>query len=212
MVKVWSRCGQGVVKMHHFPTLGTSRHKRCGAVAQDFRQGGRVLQDLDIALSSVVLCGLFFVSLVAIVAGKQCLLVVIMAAVSLPLLKGRVSLEEALDSDTDMLQRLSYHDKREQFYGSAVFDKLPEIRALVSRHLRVPQSAFKIGVINDRGYNEWIHGSFNLCVPIYILQPCKNLPSKLYIRFPLPYRVGEEHYPGNAEEKLRCEAATYIWM
>jgi len=24
--------------------------------------------------------------------------------------------------------------------------------------------------------------------------------------------VGEETFPGNADEKLRCEAATYIWI
>jgi hypothetical protein len=31
-------------------------------------------------------------------------------------------------------------------------------------------------------------------------------------RVPLPYKVGEQHYPGNCEEKLRSEAATYIWI
>jgi hypothetical protein len=32
------------------------------------------------------------------------------------------------------------------------------------------------------------------------------------IRFPLQYKVGEENFPGNADEKLQCEAATYIWI
>lgn len=32
------------------------------------------------------------------------------------------------------------------------------------------------------------------------------------IRFPLPYKVGEFKYPGNAEDKLRCEAATFAWI
>lgn len=32
------------------------------------------------------------------------------------------------------------------------------------------------------------------------------------IRFPLPYKVGELNYPGNANEKVRCEAATYVWI
>ncbi|TPX15568.1 uncharacterized protein E0L32_004266 [Thyridium curvatum] len=39
-----------------------------------------------------------------------------------------------------------------------------------------------------------------------------NLPQKAIIRFPLPYKIGEEHYPGNVDEKLRCEAATYAWL
>ena len=32
------------------------------------------------------------------------------------------------------------------------------------------------------------------------------------IRFPLPYKVGEGHFPGNSDEKARVEAATYIWL
>lgn len=32
------------------------------------------------------------------------------------------------------------------------------------------------------------------------------------MRFPQPFKVGEDFRPGNAEEKLRCEAATYIWL
>jgi len=52
-----------------------------------------------------------------------------------------------------------------------------------------------------------MHGSFNLCIPVTIAN------SKLVlIRFPLPYRVGDKARPGNGDEKLRCEAATYAWM
>ncbi|ERF74114.1 hypothetical protein EPUS_06383 [Endocarpon pusillum Z07020] len=32
------------------------------------------------------------------------------------------------------------------------------------------------------------------------------------IRFPLPYQVGEAFRPGNADEKLRCEAGAYVWL
>ncbi|KAL5336614.1 hypothetical protein BJX70DRAFT_400402 [Aspergillus crustosus] len=31
-------------------------------------------------------------------------------------------------------------------------------------------------------------------------------------RVPLPYKAGEHHYLGNCEERLRSEAATYIWI
>jgi hypothetical protein len=34
----------------------------------------------------------------------------------------------------------------------------------------------------------------------------------LYRWFPLPYKVGESRNPGNVDEKLRCEAATFIWI
>lgn len=44
------------------------------------------------------------------------------------------------------------------------------------------------------------------------LKAAKVPVKKVFVRLPLPYKVGEAPYPGNAEEKLRCEAATYIWI
>ncbi|KEQ98347.1 hypothetical protein AUEXF2481DRAFT_36860 [Aureobasidium subglaciale EXF-2481] len=32
------------------------------------------------------------------------------------------------------------------------------------------------------------------------------------MRFPLPYNIGEYFAPGTIDEKLRCEAATYVWL
>lgn len=32
------------------------------------------------------------------------------------------------------------------------------------------------------------------------------------IRLPLPYRIGENRCPGNADEKVRCEVETYTWV
>jgi hypothetical protein len=56
--------------------------------------------------------------------------------------------------------------------------------------------------------DKWIQGSFNVCIPVFI-----HARKKVMIRFPLPYKIGEPTHPGNAEEKLRCEVATYasIW-
>ncbi|KAK3903123.1 hypothetical protein C8A05DRAFT_14910 [Staphylotrichum tortipilum] len=55
--------------------------------------------------------------------------------------------------------------------------------------------------------NERLHGSFNVCIPIYV-----NGVKRVMIRFPLPYKVGELAHPGNAAEKLRTEVATYAWI
>ncbi|PGH13212.1 hypothetical protein AJ79_03770 [Helicocarpus griseus UAMH5409] len=38
------------------------------------------------------------------------------------------------------------------------------------------------------------------------------MPTKLGFRVPLPYKLGEDQFPGNVEEKVRSEAATYIWI
>lgn len=60
---------------------------------------------------------------------------------------------------------------------------------------------------------EWICGNFNVCIPVYIDGWLRHPEKKrVLIRFPLPYKLGEDRYPGNVEEKLRCEVATFIWI
>lgn len=124
---------------------------------------------------------------------------------SLPLLKKAITLDEALSEDDDILQELSYPEKRLDFFYY-LFQHRTEIEAIVSFHLGISKDVCKAGEVK-----EWVHGSFNACVPIYI-DDSPKIPKKVFIRFPLPYKVGESHYRGNAEEKLRCEVATYIWM
>ncbi|OJJ69560.1 hypothetical protein ASPBRDRAFT_198212 [Aspergillus brasiliensis CBS 101740] len=50
-------------------------------------------------------------------------------------------------------------------------------------------------------------GSYNVCIPVWVNPPSVN---RVLIRIPLPYKIGEATNPGNVDEKLRCEAATYI--
>lgn len=51
-----------------------------------------------------------------------------------------------------------------------------------------------------------------MCIPVYINNWAAFPNKRVIIRFPLPYKVGESRYPGNADEKLRCEAASFIWI
>jgi len=55
----------------------------------------------------------------------------------------------------------------------------------------------------------WICGSYNVCIPVYI-SPTSD--ARVLVRIPLPHKVGEAEFPGNVEEKLRCEAASYLWI
>jgi hypothetical protein len=126
---------------------------------------------------------------------------------SLPLLKKTITLEEALDKDEDILHELSYPEKRLDFFYY-LFQRRREIEAIVSFHLGVRKDVCKVA----EEFREWVHGSFNACIPVYIDDPAKFHAKKVFIRFPLPYKVGELQHPGNAEEKLRCEVATYIWI
>lgn len=127
---------------------------------------------------------------------------------SLPLLKGSVTLQEALEEDKDIVRELSYPEKRLDFWVD-LYERRFEIEQIVSRHLNIPRSAFRLGEVQ-----EWIHGSFNACVLIHIAKTAQNVnvPPRAVIRFPLPYKIGEAFQSGNVEEKLRCEVATYIWL
>ncbi|TAQ86259.1 hypothetical protein B7494_g5429 [Chlorociboria aeruginascens] len=125
----------------------------------------------------------------------------------LPLLTKNITLEEALDEDDDILSELSYPENRVTFYLT-LSDHRREIEAIVSFHLGVPKDACKVA----EDYKEWVQGSFNACIPVYIDDSAKFPVKKVFIRFPLLYKVGELQCPGNAEEKLRSEVATYIWI
>lgn len=120
---------------------------------------------------------------------------------SLPLLAGRITLSEALDEEDDILRKLTYPEKRLDFC-SYLHAHAKELETIVSHHLHISRETCRAPYVD-----EWMHGSFNVCIPIYV-----NGEKRVIIRFPLPYKIGEPTSPGNAEEKLRCEAATYAWM
>lgn len=122
-------------------------------------------------------------------------------------LKEEVTLDIALEEEHDMLRRLLYWDKRVTFLGY-LLDHATEIEANISHHLGLANSSnCHLSPLND-----WVHGSFNMCVPVHVESWEQQDMKRVMIRFPLPYKVGEEDFPGNAEEKLRCEAATYVWI
>ncbi|KKZ61366.1 hypothetical protein EMCG_04011 [[Emmonsia] crescens] len=52
----------------------------------------------------------------------------------------------------------------------------------------------------------WIHGSFNVCIPVLIHCPGLNnaaisLSTKLGLQVPLPYKVGEEAFQWQQRRK-----------
>lgn len=122
-------------------------------------------------------------------------------------LHGKITLDAALAEEHDMLQRLTYWQKRFDFLVY-LREHRAEIEAVVSYHLGLNgKGSCYIAPLND-----WIHGSFNMCLPVYVKNWRNHIEKRVMIRFPLPYKLGEETCPGNVDEKLRCEAATYIWI
>lgn len=131
-----------------------------------------------------------------------------MSGFRIPISKFRgLTEEEALDSDNDIIPKLSLIQNLVNFEHELDLRR-SQIEKLIHRHLGIPQSDFELSQSED-----WICGSFNICLPIYISRtPYSKLPQQALIRFPLPFAVGETFNPGNTDEKLRCEAATYIWL
>ncbi|KAJ9365557.1 hypothetical protein C8Q69DRAFT_293717 [Paecilomyces variotii] len=128
------------------------------------------------------------------------------------LLRGFITLSEAEDEEDDMRARLQYVEKRGEFY-TEMKNKEEDIRSIVASHCGLASADLvHVPDMFDEKRILWIHGSFNVCIPVSIKQPGRSLPARMAFRVPLPYKVGEEFYPGNCEEKLRSEAATYIWI
>jgi hypothetical protein len=111
------------------------------------------------------------------------------------------AIEEALTDDDNFLVRIAYPKQRQVFWNFLISQK-SEIERIVSHHLHVTTS--QIGDVNT-----WISGSFNVCIPVCINPPSET---RVLIRIPLPYKVGEANNAGNVDEKLRCESASYMWI
>ncbi|QKX57558.1 uncharacterized protein TRUGW13939_04675 [Talaromyces rugulosus] len=126
---------------------------------------------------------------------------------TVPLLNGEISLSTALDDDDNILQELSYPERRVDLCVYLYLHRTV-IESIVSYHMNLnKRQTCRVGEIK-----EWIAGGFNVCIPVEIDGQEHNAPKRVIIRFPLPYKVGEIEHPGNADEKLRCEAATFIWI
>ena len=122
-------------------------------------------------------------------------------------LREELTLSSAKAKETNVLHALGYWDQRAKF-----FDHLDQNRNLIqvvaAHHLGLSSTA--TCDIADR--DGWIHGSFNVCIPIVVNNWKEHPGKRMIIRFPLPYRVSEAFRPGNSDEKLRCEAGAYTWL
>ena len=118
------------------------------------------------------------------------------------------TLEAALSEEHDMIHQLSYCRKRLDFLRYLTGQQ-KELETYVACHLGLEQQN---GCCRLSRTAEWIHGSFKLCVPVEIDKTTRRPAGRVILRFPLPYKIGESNFPGNSDEKLRCEVATYAWI
>ena len=118
-----------------------------------------------------------------------------------PVTKLHRAIEDAVADDDNVLVRITYPEHKLAFW-TFLHSQKSEIERIVSHHLHV--KTCQMGEVNT-----WISGSFNICIPVCIDElSC----TRVIIRIPLPYKIGEASNAGNVNEKLRCEAASYMWI
>lgn len=128
---------------------------------------------------------------------------------TLRLLRKEITYSEARREEVDILRRLQYYDQQQEFFvGLAGQTEL--IKAVVTHHLGL----FSTAQCQVADVEDWLHGSYNVCIPVSISDWKVRAESgaRVLLRLPLPYRLGEDFRPGNADEKIRCEAGTYAWL
>lgn len=78
-------------------------------------------------------------------------------------LDDKITLDATLAEKHDMFQRLTYSKKRFDFLVY-LHERNAEIEAVVSYYLGLNgKGNCYLALIND-----WIHGSFNMCLPVYV--------------------------------------------
>lgn len=128
---------------------------------------------------------------------------------TLRLLREDITYSKAQREEVNILRRLTYFNRQQEFFDR-LSDNRDWIKAIIAHHLCVPSTAS----CHVADLRDWLHGSFNVCIPVSVddWQDRAQSGARVLLRFPLPYRVGEDFRPGNADEKIRCEAGTYAWL
>lgn len=123
------------------------------------------------------------------------------------LINSTITYSAAKECESNVLQELTYWGQETDFL-SYLYRNSDSIRSIVAEHLGL-NSADKCHIADPE---QWMRGSFNICIPVDTDSQGSKPGIKTIIRFPLPYRVGDVPCPGNADEKILCEAGTYAWL
>ncbi|KAF9250514.1 uncharacterized protein N7518_005544 [Penicillium psychrosexuale] len=129
---------------------------------------------------------------------------------TLPLLRGQITYSKAQKEEINILRRLEYPNRQKKFFANLSNNNQDWIKDVITHHLGLRSN--DLCEVADVQY--WLHGSFNVCIPVSIndWQARKQSGTRVLLRLPLPYRLGEDFCPGNCDEKIRCEAGTYAWL
>lgn len=120
------------------------------------------------------------------------------------LLRKEITYSAAKTDEFNILHRLELPAQQSRFFAE-LDGKREWMKTVVCHHLGLGSPDRCLVAEMDL----WLHGSFNVCVPMAI----DHLNGQcVLMRFPLPYRAGEDFRPGNCDEKIQCEAGAYAWL
>ena len=123
------------------------------------------------------------------------------------LLRGEITYSAAKEEDHNVLHELEYRHQKVKFF-THLYRNRKLIEKIVAHHLGwTSKDTCHLVDVED-----WIDGSFNVCIRVDVDARARASVKQLMIRFPLPYRIGEKTCSGNSDEKIRCEAGTYAWL
>ena len=116
-----------------------------------------------------------------------------------PLLRGEITYSTARKEEINILRRLEYHSQKHDFF-TTLDNHRDWIKDVVTHHLGLSSTvSYQVADVKD-----WLHGSFNVCIPVTVSdwEARKQPGTRVLLRLPLPYRLGEEFCPGNCDEKI----------
>ncbi|KAH1383121.1 hypothetical protein KXX10_005838 [Aspergillus fumigatus] len=113
------------------------------------------------------------------------------------LLCGEITYAAAKEQDANILHQLGYRDQKIRYF-THLYRSRKQIESIVAHHLGL-RSADTCRMVE---VENWIHGSFNVCIRVDVDGQRGDPGKQVMIRFPLPYRIGEDSCPGNADEKF----------
>jgi hypothetical protein len=106
--------------------------------------------------------------------------------------------------DDNMLVKLERPQLRREF-EAYLQDHTTEIQDIVSHHLSLKQHQH----CTVAEQSSWMYGDFNACIPITV---SNWRTQRLLLRCPFPHMLSGSHTTDKADEKVRCEAATFTWI
>ena len=118
--------------------------------------------------------------------------------------------DSAIDHNENVLNKLAQVAQRE-----ALYNRLWEERRAIDAITRHHVGKYTADTRHDCAVeptDKWLQGGFNVCVPVRLGSADSGEQQSLLFRCPLPYKLGEDNYPGTTDEKLGCEVGAYIWM